>query len=187
MNRFNPNEDRDKAMLHTVSYHDRPMPRAIAYCLHSCEVRGAKVSVASCIRVDSVIEEHNREFGTDLHGQQFCIDMHAKDPAHFAAANSPSTTSHCFFSDGNPAYRDPKTGGVIPATHKLPVWMVGIDVDDIGKVEDNSHLLHVAGQFGLHFVSPYKSGTEHHHLVCAINPIPTLEHHGVISKERHAG
>lgn len=186
MNRFNAKEDRDKAMLHTVSYHDVPMPRVIAYCLHSCEVRGAKVSVASCIRVDSVIEEHNREFGTNLHGQQFCIDMHKKDPAHFAAANSPNTTSHCFFSDGNPAYRDPKTGGVIPATHKLPVWMVGIDVDDIGKVEDNSHLLHVAGQFGLHFVSPYKSGTEHHHLVCAINPIPTLEHHGVISKERHA-
>src|SRR3954447_17212014 len=98
MNHF-AKADRDKPMTHTVSFHGVPLPRALAFAINHCEEHGAKVSIASAIRVDRIINEHNREFHTNLHGQQFLIDMHKRDPAHFAAANSCSTTSHCWFSD----------------------------------------------------------------------------------------
>lgn len=59
--RFGPVNDRGLPMDHTVSVHAVPTPRMMAYVLRDCERHGAKVSVASCIRVDAIVEEHNRE------------------------------------------------------------------------------------------------------------------------------
>lgn len=183
MNRFDPHGDRDKPMLHIVSYHDVPMWRVQAFVFHDCELHGAKISIASGIRTDTVIEEHNRLFHTNLHGQQWCIDMHRKDPANYAAANPVNQTSHCGFSDGSAVYRDVH-GHQIAATGRLPQFMWGVDVDDLGKVEDNSHLLHVAHGLGFDLLAPYNSGSEHHHLVNGRDPIHILESRGVISANR---
>lgn len=159
------------------------MPRGVAFAINHCEEHGAKVSIASCIRVDRILREHNRQFHTNLHGQQFLIDMHAKDPAHWAAANPVNMTSHCWFSDGNPIYKNSK-GLPIPACGKLPWYMVGIDVDDVGRIEDNSHFLLVSHKLGYEFVAPYHSGSELHHLVLTRSPVATLEHWNVISSTR---
>jgi len=182
MKRFSK-DDRDTAMTHPVSFHGVPMPRGVAFAINHCEEHGAKASIASAIRVDRILNEHNRQFKTTLHGQQYLIDMHAKDPAHFAGANPVNMTSHCWFSDGNPIYKDSK-GRPIPARGKLPWYMIGIDLDDIGRWEDNTHFLLVAHRLGYEFVAPYQSGSERHHLVMTRSPVPTLEHWNVISKKR---
>lgn len=179
INRFNPQGDRAAPMLHIVSYHNVPMPRGNAYAVWACEQRGAKVDVYSCVRVDAVIAEHNRLFHTNLHGQQYLIDMHAKDPAHFAAANPLKQTSHCFYSDGHAFYG-------VPAGHPIPYLMVGMDLDDHGKYEDNTHFAGVAHGLGLQWVGLYKVGNERHHGSFGPNLIPVLEHHGIIDRNRHA-
>lgn len=183
INRFDPHGDRHAPMLHIVSFHDVPLHRVNAYVLWDCEQHGARVSIASGIRTDDVIAAHNKEFGTDLHGQQFAID-HQGQPG-WSAANPLNRTSHCGFSDGSPCYVD-VAGHHIQAGGRLPEWEWGIDVDDIGKVEDNSHLLHVAHQIGFHLLAPYSSGSEHHHLVNVRSPIALLEARNVISKDRHS-
>lgn len=184
MNRFSK-KDRDAPMTHTVSLHDVPMPRGVAFAINHCEEHGAKVSIASAIRVDQVLQEHNQQFHTNLHGQQYLIDTHAKDPAHFAGATPVNMTSHCWFSDGNPVYKDSK-GRPIPACGKIPWYMIGVDVDDIGRVEDNSHFLLVAHQLGYEFVAPSHSGSELHHLVLTKSPVATMEHWNVIAKTRES-
>jgi hypothetical protein len=44
----------------------------------------------------------------------------------------------------------------------------------------------VAHKLGYHFVNPYSSGSEKHHVVCVLSPIPTLEAWNQISKERQS-
>lgn len=182
MNKFST-KDRDQSMTHTVSFHDVPVPRGVAFAIYHCEQHGAKVSLSSCIRTDAIIKAHNKQFGTNLHGQQWCIDMHAKDPANYAAANPVNKTSHCWYSDGSPVYKNSR-GRVIPPTGRLPWYQIGIDLDDRGKYEDNSHFLGVAHNLGYSFVAPYRSGSERHHLVLQSSPISTLEHWNVIAKDR---
>jgi hypothetical protein len=97
---------RDRSMTATVSYHGVPMFRGLAFALHHVAMHGGGVWVYSADRRDRIIAEHNRQFGTHLHGQQWLVDAHAQDPVRNAPANSPTTTSHCLRSDGNPVYRD---------------------------------------------------------------------------------
>lgn len=169
---FDPN-DRYADLGDIVSSHSVPMVRSWALILFYADSKGAKTSVASGIRTDAVIEEHNRRFGTNLHGQQWLVNAHARDPAHFAAANSPTTTSHCWFSDGNPVYRT-AAGVHIPAGGQLPRYGHGMDVDDLGKIENNSHLLVVTSAAGIHLVVPYHVGSELHHLVLVTDPLMAL-------------
>lgn len=167
---FDPS-DRLASLDDIVSSHGVPMVRSVALIFFDAQKQGATVSVASAIRVDSVLEEHNKRFHTNLHGQQYLYD-HQNDPG-FNPANPPKLTSHCWFSDGNPAYRT-AAGVHIPAGGKLPRYGHGTDVDDIGKIENNSHLLLVSTNRGFHFARPYVSGSEIHHLVLVIDPTMAL-------------
>lgn len=183
INRFDAHGDRHAPLLHVVSFHGVPLWRVQAYVLWVCEHHGARISVASGIRVDSIIAAHNHQYGTNLHGQQYAID-HQGQPG-WSAANPLNKTSHCGYSDGSPCYRDSR-GRQIPATARIPKFMWGIDVDDLGKIEDNSHLLHVAHGLGFDLLAPYHSGSERHHLINGRNPVHILEARNVISKDRHS-
>lgn len=183
INRFDPNGDRHAPLEHVVSFHDVPMYRVQAWVYWDCERHGAKVSIASAIRVDSIVQQHNHQYGTNLHGQQYAID-HAGQPG-WSAADPINLTSHCGHSDGALVYVD-EHGHHIPAKGVLPKYEWGVDADDLGKVEDNSHLLHVSHQLGYLLAAPYRSGSERHHLIIARDPVHVLESRNVISKDRHS-
>jgi hypothetical protein len=176
-------QDRDAPMTHTVSFHGVPMFRGLAFAIDHIEHHGAPVSIFSADRRDSVIREHNKQFGTNLHSQQYAID-HQGQPG-WSAANPVDQTSPCLRSDGNPVYRDSR-GRVIPKRGKLPWYELGIDLVDKGTHEDVRRFLAVAHKLGYHFVNPYSSGSEKHHVVCVLSPIPTLEAWNQISKERQS-
>jgi hypothetical protein len=181
MNRFKTS-DRDQSMTHIVSFHNVPMPRGLAFAIHHIESHGATVSIASADRRMNVIAEHNKQFGTNLHGQAYLVSMHAQNPGQYAAANPPNRTSHCYFSDGSAAYQ--LNGKQIPPGGGLPWYMCGIDLDDRGKIEDASRFVSAAKKLGYSFVQPYSSGTERHHVVCVRSPISILEAANQISKNR---
>lgn len=175
MKRFST-ADRAAAMTHTVSYERVPMFRGLAFALYHCAKHDADVDVFSADRRDDVIREHNRQFGTDLHSQQELVDLwHA---GRGNPANSPSTTSHCLFSDGNAAYGGRASG------KKLPWYMLGLDLADHGKTEDVSRFLRAARKLGYEVAQPYASGAERHHVVFTASPVPVLERWNVISKDR---
>jgi len=178
---------RSLSMLHTVSFHGVPMPRGLAFAIWLTERHGGRVWIYSCDRRDRIINQHNRQFGTSLHGQQWLVDAHRRDPQHYAPANSPTTTSHCRRSDGSPAYTNSR-GHVIPSGGLLPWYMVGVDLEDRdqdGRVgNDVNRFLAVAHRIGLIFAQPYRSGVEGHHVVLTHSPIPVLEHRRVIDKQR---
>lgn len=188
MRRFST-ADRDQAMTHTVSYRNVPMARGLAFAFHHISLHGGPVRIYSADRRDKVIAEHNREFGTSLHGQQWLIDAYRRDPVHFAPANPVDRTSHCLRSDGNPAYRDSR-GRLIAAGGRLPWYELGVDLEDIdhdGKVgNDVNQFLAAAHRLGYPFVRPYASGAEGHHVVLTRSPVPVLEAWNQISKERAA-
>jgi hypothetical protein len=175
-------QDRDASMTNTVSYENVPMFRGLAFALRDIQREGAPVDIFSADRRDAVIAEHNRQFGTHLSGQQHLVDLFRAGRGN--PANSPKTTSHCLYSDGNPIYRNGR-GQHVPAGGRIPWYMLGIDLADHGRAEDVRRFLAVAHRLGYHFVQPYSSGTERHHVVCALSPIPTLEHRNQIAKERH--
>jgi hypothetical protein len=175
MNRFST-ADRAAPMTHTVSYERVPMFRGLAFALYHCGRHGADVDVFSADRRDTVIAEHNHQFGTSLSGQQHLVDLWRAGKGN--PANSPTTTSHCLRSDGNKAY------GGRPAGAELPWHMLGLDISDHGKVEDVSHFLEVARRLGYEVTQPYPSGSERHHVVFTASPIAVLERWDVIAKDR---
>lgn len=169
--------DRDNSMQAYVSFQGVPMRRGQAFAIDHIERRGAKVDIFSACRRDKIIAEHNRQFGTHLHGQQFLFD-HQGEPG-FNPANPPNKTSHCGFADAT-------IGALlrVPVGGELPWYAEGIDLCDRGKVEDVSNFLAVARGLGYHFVQPYRSGSERHHVILVESPIPVLERWSVISKDR---
>lgn len=175
--------DRDESMVETISFHGVPMPRGLAFCIRHIENNGAPVSIFSADRRDRIIREHNKEFGTNLHGQVWLVSAHNRHPSRYAPANSPMTTSHCYRSDGNRVYR--ARGKQIPAGERLPWYMLGIDLADKGKVEDVSRFLKVARKLHYPFVQTYRSsGRELHHVNLTRSPIKELENSNQISKRR---
>ena len=172
--------NRDLPLDHTVSFHDVPMFRMLALALHHAERHGASFYVNSADRRDDVLKRFNAAHGTNLHGQQYLYE-NQRNPGFFPA-NPPTMTSHCLFSDGNPAYR--VGDHFIPAGGKLPDWMLGIDANDKnGAPNDCSRLVGTLEKLGYHVTRPYHSGSEAHHFVFTANPIPTLLHWDQISEK----
>ena len=174
-------EDRDASMTNVVSFHAVPMPRGLAFAIQHIEKHGAPVAIFSADRTVKAIAEHNKQFGTNLHAQQFLFDN--QNRPGFNPANAPARTSHCYFADGNPAYKNSR-GRIMSAGGRIPWYMLGIDISDKGKREDCREFLRVAHKLGYEFIQPYTSGSEQHHVVCVKSPVPTLEHWNVISKAR---
>ena len=146
---------------HTIGWNtpgSRPVPmfRAHAWALQAAHNRGARFTVTSADRRDAVLARHNRQFGTHLHGQQYLYD-HQHEPGFFAA-NPPSRTSHCLFSDGNAVYRT-AAGGLLPA------YMLGIDAVDDGSLNDCTRLVEHLRELGIHAERPYPGSGEAHHFV----------------------
>lgn len=183
-------KDRNRSMINVVSFHDVPMPRGVAFMLNHIEEHGGKMYIWSADRRDAIIAEHNKQFGTNLHGQQWLVDMYARFPGNYAPANSPQTTSHCYRSDGNVHYRDSR-GRYIRSGDRIPWYMVGLDVEDKNDNDgrtgnDVDRILRVGHNLGYDLVRPYLVGSEGHHIICTESPIKTLENWNVIAKERHA-
>lgn len=170
----------DLPLWHTTAFHDVPIFRALALALDDAQDHDADFVLFSADRRDAVIARFNRKHGTNLHGQQYLVDAHARDPAHFAPANSPQTTSHCLRSDGNAAYV--VRGRVVHRAGTLPKYMLGIDGSDRGKGNDPSHLLAVLHHLGYHVVRPYALSAEAHHFVFVTSPVPVLRHRGRIPR-----
>jgi hypothetical protein len=176
-------QDRDQAMDHVVSFHGVPMFRGLAFAIDHIEDHGGRVVIASADRRVKSIEEHNRQFGTRLHAQQFLFDNQWKPG--FNPANPPNRTSHCLFCDDRVAavmraHGHPR----LRAGSKLPWYALGIDLSDRGTQEHPQHFIHVAHELGYNVVQPYSSGSERHHVIFVEGPIKTLEHWNRISKER---
>ncbi|MEA2302449.1 MAG: hypothetical protein QOE44_2984 [Solirubrobacteraceae bacterium] len=176
-------EDRVHSMTNLVSFHGVPMPRGLAFAIDHIEKHGAPVSIYSADRTVGAIAEHNKQFGTTLHAQEFLFDNQGKPG--FNPANPPNRTSHCYFADGNPAYKD-ANGRVVAPGGQIPWYSLGIDISDKGKAEDCREFLRVAHKLGYEFIQPYSSGSEQHHVISVKSPIGTLEHWNVISKKRTA-
>jgi hypothetical protein len=174
-------EDRDASMTNIVSFHGVPLPRGLAFAIEHIEKHGAPVAIFSADRTVKSIAEHNSQFGTKLHAQQFLFDNQNKPG--FNPANAPQKTSHCYFADGNPAYKNSR-GQIVTPGGRIPWYQLGIDIADKGKHEDCRQFLRVAHKLGYEFIQPYTSGSERHHVVCVKSPIRTLEHWNVISENR---
>jgi lysozyme len=159
----------------TVCYRDVPIFRALALALEHAAENGARFAIVSADRRDSVITKFNKQYGTRLHGQEYLF-AHQHDPGFFAA-NRPSTSSHCLFADGNPAYRVTKR--ILPSGAKLPKHFLGIDAVDKGrgaKANDCSMLIGHLERLGYHVTRPYHTGGEAHHFVFVSDPTPVLRH-----------
>lgn len=184
MHTFRP-QDRDQAMDHTISFHEVPMFRGLAFAINHIEHHGAPVAIFSADRRDAVIAEHNKQFGTHLKGQAELVRLHAQDPVHFAAANSPTTTSHCLYADAIIAALLTRHGHPTHAGDRLPWFALGLDLTDRYKVEHPDHFLAVARELHYEFVQPYpQSPSEHHHVICVKSPIGALEQSNQISRNR---
>lgn len=136
-----------------VSYHGVPLYRCQAWALELARFHGARICLLSGIRNDSVIAAHNRQFGTSLHGQAWLVRMHQADPAHYAPANSPRTTSHCGYADGNRWYGPPGA--------RIPKIKTGIDACDGPTAKK---IVAVLNHIGIRAAQPYHTGSELHHL-----------------------
>lgn len=169
-------QDRDASMTNLVSFHGVPMPRGLAFAIDHIERHGGKVDIFSADRTVAAVAEHNRQFGTNLHAQQYLYDNQHRPG--FNPANPPNRTSHAYYSDGNPAYGGRKAGA------RLPWYMLGIDLADDGRSEDVSRFLRVARRLGYHVTQPYASGSERHHIIFTQSPVENLERWNVISKNR---
>jgi hypothetical protein len=168
-------------MTNVVSYQRVPIPRGIAFALYHCQKHGGGVDLFSGVRTVPTIREHNREFGTHLSAQQDLVDLWRAGKGN--PANSPDTTSHCWRSDGNHAYR--VNGKQIPSGGKLPWYMIGLDLADVGEFESVDDFLRVARHLGYRVTQPYPVGGERHHVVFTSSPINVLEHNHVIAKDRN--
>lgn len=172
---------RQKPMWRVINYRGVPMYRALGLALHLADIHGAPHLIASADRRVSVIHAFNRKYGTNLHSQAWCIEMHRRDPRHYAPANREDETSHCLRSDGNRYYK--VHGKQVPARHLLPPYMLGIDAQDRGphaRLNDCTHLVHVLTQLGFHVARPYPAGSERHHMFFRSSPVETLRHHHLV-------
>lgn len=177
MNLFDHVHDKSKPLSNVVSWRRTvPLERGLCYCFYLVEKHGFGVTILSAARDVTHIHEHNHQYGTHLHDQAQLILLHEKDPRHYAAANSVDTTSHCLHSDGNPVYR-------VPARGRLPWFMRGIDL--LNNAQAQEFCSHAAA-LGLHFVRPYPTTGEGHHVICERNPTEVLVNHSVIHR-RHRG
>lgn len=175
-------EHRDEKMTNPVSYRGVPIPRGVAFALYHIAKHGGEIAIFSGIRTDNVIRAHNREFGTHLKSQPELVHLAAIGQGN--PANSPSTTSHCWRSDGNRAYKDAH-GRQIPSGHELPWYMIGLDIADRGEVESVDDFLRAARKLGYKVSQPYPVGGERHHVVFTASPIGVLEKYNVIAKNRN--
>src|SRR4051812_41508053 len=100
MHRFTT-KDRAEAMTHTVSYLRVPVPRGVAFALYHVGKHGGHIDLFSCLRTATVVNAHNRAFGTNLHSQAWLFANQSRPG--FNPANPPSRSSHCGYSDGNKA------------------------------------------------------------------------------------
>jgi hypothetical protein len=176
VNLFDHLHDKSAPLDHVVSYRRHvPLERGLCYCIYLVGKHGFEPDLLSASRDMDDIAAHNRGYGTNLHGQQWLIDAHARDPQHFAPANSVDTTSHCLHSDGNSHYR--VNGKQIPARGRLPWYMRGIDM---GTNAQASKFCQKAREVGLVFVQPYNTGSELHHVVCVVSPYHALVDRGII-------
>jgi hypothetical protein len=165
-------ENRSLPLWTVASFHDVPMFRALALALDHAQEQGAAFTIASADRRDAVLKKFNKQHGTNLHGQQFLFD-HQNEKGFFPA-NRPSESSHCLFSDGNPAYRVGKR--IIARGQPLPKHFLGIDACDRGSKNDCSRLVGILERLGYHVTRPYHTGAEAHHLCFISDPTPVLRH-----------
>jgi lysozyme len=171
--------NRTLPLWETCAFDKVPIFRALALALDHAREAGAKFTILSADRRDPVLAKFNKQNGTNLHGQGY-LYAHQHDPG-FYPANSPATTSHCLFADGNPAYRVGTK--VVPAGGRLPRFYLGIDACDTGagcKSNDCSMLIATLERLGYHVTRPYHSGSEAHHFSFTSDPTPVLQHHGRI-------
>lgn len=176
-------QDRDMPMTNMVSYKLVPMHRGLAFALYHMNKHGAPVDIFSACRIDKVIAEHNEQFHTNLHGQQYLYDH--QHEAGFNPANPPSQTSHCLHADSYVKAALAEFGVHVEVGGAIPWHALGLDLSDKGKSEDVSHFLSVAHHLGYEVVQPYKNAAqEKHHVIFVASPIPTLERWNVISKKR---
>jgi hypothetical protein len=181
-------QDRDNSMEALVSFHQVPMPRMVAFAINHIEDHGGKVAIFSADRTVAAVLEHNHQFHTNLHSQQYAID-HQGEPG-WSTANPLNRTSHCYFADATIAALLTHNGHPTKVGDKIPRWAVGIDLADVrnGVVhrENVSTFLAVAKHLHYDFRQPYpNAGTEKHHVILVNSPIPQLEAWNVISKDRH--
>jgi lysozyme len=168
-------KNRTLPLWEPVAYHDIPMFRSLALALDHAQQQGARFAIFSADRRDLVLAKFNKRYGTHLHGQGYLF-VHQHEPGFFPA-NPPDESSHCLFSDGNPAYRT--RGRIIPARGRLPRYFLGIDAADEGagaKPNDCSMLIGHLERLGYHVTRPYHSGSEAHHFVFTSDPTPVLRH-----------
>lgn len=140
-----------------VTYRGIPLYRCQAWALELVDWHGIVPRIISGIRDDDVIAAHNRQFGTNLHGQQWLINAHARDPRHFSPANSPRTTSHCGYADGNRVYG--RAGTRIP---KIKTGIDALNNETAGRIVRTLNAIHIPAAL------PYRSGSELHHF--SLNP-----------------
>lgn len=180
-------QDRDAAMVNLVSFHEVPMPRGIAFCIDHIEDHGGRVAIFSADRTTAAVREHNEQFGTSLHGQQWLIDQYHAGKGN--PANPIKQTSHCYHADTTIARLLTRYGHPTSTEGSIPWWALGIDLADRrkdGTIEEESvdHFLKVAHELGYEFRQPYSSGSERHHVILVNSPVARLEAWNVISEDR---
>lgn len=143
-----------------VSYRGIPLYRAQAWALELVDHAGVTPVIISGIRDDAIIAQHNRQFGTNLHGQQYLIDLarHGGNPA-----NPLNETSHCDYSDGNRVY-----GRYAPRFGRLPKIVNGIDALDNATAD---RIVRTLNHLGFPASLPYSSGSELHHFSLTPNHV----------------
>lgn len=146
----------DVVAYNTPGAEPAPLYRAQAWALEAAHNDGARFTVASAIRTDSVLATFNKKYGTDHVGQQYLYD-HQGDPG-FYPANPPTRTSHCGWQDGSTYY--PHVG------EKLNYINWGIDAEDDGSSNDASLLVWHLNHVGIRAAKAYPgSASENHHIV----------------------
>jgi hypothetical protein len=133
-----------------VSYRGIPLYRCQAWALELVKAAGVEPVIISGIRDDAIIREHNRRFHTNLHGQQYLVDLFHAGKGN--PANTPATTSHCHHGDGNYVYG--------AAGRNIPLVMNGIDAEDNAKAQA---IVAKLNHLGFRAVCPYNTGSELHH------------------------
>lgn len=132
-----------------VSYRNVPLYRCQAWALELIEDE-VTPCILSGIRDDAIIEAHNRKYGTNLHGQQYLVNLWRAGKGN--PANSPNTTSHCHHADGNKVY------GAYGAN--IPLVKNGIDAC---SNDTATRIVRALNKKGFRAAQPYNSGSELHH------------------------
>jgi hypothetical protein len=144
-----------------VTYRGIPLYRCQAWALELVDHAGVTPRIISGIRDDAVIAAHNRQFGTNLHGQQYLVNLAASGRGN--PANPVNQTSHCDFSDGSTIY-----GHYAPKYGRLPKVVNGIDALDNATA---GRIVAKLNQLGFPASLPYSSGSELHHFSLTPNHV----------------